>query len=88
MAETIVGFIPFNAANNVKSRLPMIIIGSLTLIASLSWNDAFQSLINQYVPEEYRGTKNAWVKVLYAFVLTLVIIMVMSVILKYVPDNK
>lgn len=88
MADAIVGFIPFNAADNVRSKLPTIIIGSLTLVASLSWNDAFQSLINQYVPEEYRGTKNAWIKVLYAFVLTLVIIVVMSAILKYVPENK
>ena len=83
--EGIVGFIPFGATNHIKKRLPLILIASLTLIATLAWNEAFKSLIDQYIPEKYRSTSNAWVKVLYAFILTLIIIMVMSMILKFAP---
>ena len=79
----IIGFIPTGTTNTIKEKVPLIMIASLTLIATLAWNEAFKSLIDQYIPEEYKNTSNAWFKVLYAFVLTLVIVIVMSFILHF-----
>lgn len=79
----IIGFIPSETTNNIRSRVPLIMIASLTLIATLAWNEAFKSLIDQYVPEEYRSTNNAWLKVLYAFILTLTIVVIISMILHF-----
>lgn len=69
-------------ANNIKTKLPTIIIGSLTLVASLAWNEAFKAMIDQYIPENYKNKQNAWSKVLYAFVITCIIIIAITFILK------
>jgi len=79
----IIGFIPTHVSNNIQKQLPAIIVGSLTLTASLAWNDSFKALIDQYVPDQYKNGKNAWFKMLYAFILTLVIVLVISIILAY-----
>lgn len=71
--------------DNMQKKLPTIIIGSLTLIAGLAWNEAFTALINQYVPEKYKNGKNAWFKILYAFILTLIIIIAITLILRFSP---
>ncbi len=77
-----------NVASNVKARLPMIIASSLSLIAGLAWNSFFNSIINYYVPNEYRVKYSAWIKVAYAFLLTSIIIIVINIILYYMPSNK
>lgn len=77
------GFIP-SIKNNVKTKMPVIIISSLTFIAGLAWNNAFIALIDYYVPKEYVDKNNAWYKVLYAFTLTTVIIIAISMMLKFV----
>ncbi len=70
-----------DVATNFKKQLPVIIVGSLTLIATLSWNDAIKAIIDKYIPPEYKNSENAWFKVLYAFILTCIIIIIISVIL-------
>ncbi|ARF09973.1 hypothetical protein Indivirus_6_39 [Indivirus ILV1] len=67
----------------LKKQMPTIIIGSLTLIASLAWNDAIKAIIDKYVPPEYKNSQNAWYKIFYAFILTCIIVIVISVILKF-----
>lgn len=76
--------VPFstNLAKDVKTKMPTIIVGSLTLIASLAWNDAFKGLIDYYVPEKYKAGTNAWFKIVYAFFLSTIIIIIISLILK------
>lgn len=69
--------------SNLKKQMPTIIVGSLTLIASLAWNDAIKAIIDKYVPPEYKNSQNALYKTLYAFILTCIIIIVISVILKF-----
>lgn len=68
-------------SDNFKKQMPTIIIASLTLTASLAWNDGFKALIDQYVPAQYRNAANAWLKVAYAFVLTAIIIFIITIIL-------
>lgn len=69
-----------DVSTNFKKQLPVIIVGSLTLIATLSWNDAIKALIDKYIPPEYKNSENAWFKVLYAFVLTSIVIIIISII--------
>jgi len=70
---------------NVAKYLPSIIIGSLTLVAGLSWNSAFESLINSYVPAESLKTHNAWFKILYAFILSIIIVIAIAALTYYMP---
>lgn len=70
-------------ASNIRSKMPAIIIGSLTLIATLTWNDALNSIINQYVPPKYRSADNAKIKFVYALVLTIISIAIISILLQY-----
>ena len=78
-----VGHTTSNISLGLKEKLPAIVIGSLTLIAGLTWNDAFNSLINRYVPVQYRQADNVKVKVLYAFFLSIVIVVIISAIIQY-----
>ena len=71
--------------SNIFKFLPSIIIGSLTLIAGWSWNSAFEALINSYIPEETRTTHNAWIKILYAFILSVIIVIAIALITYYIP---
>jgi hypothetical protein len=74
-----------NVATNVRAKLPTIMASSLSLIAGLAWNSFFNSLITYYVPEEYRQSYSAWIKVAYAFILTIIIIAVIGIIFYYLP---
>jgi len=62
----------------LKKQFPVIIIGALTLAASLAWNDAITAIINRYIPENKH--KNAIYKLLYAIFLTFLIVVVMIII--------
>lgn len=65
---------------NLKKKLPEIVVTSLTLIAGLAWNDAFNTLINHYNPTE--KTKGSYLyKFLYAFIITLLFIIIITVVL-------
>lgn len=78
-------YVPSDIKSNLKSKMPIIIIGSLTFIAGLAWNDAFTALIDNYIPKEYLSAHNAWFKIAYAFTLTVIIIIVISLMLKFMP---
>lgn len=71
---------------NLKTRLPIIVIGSLTLIATLNWNQSINALIDQYVPPNYSKATNTKMKFLYTFILTIVIIIIISLLVKYFPQ--
>lgn len=72
---------------NVEEKMPGIIIGALVLIASLAWNNFFLFAIEYYIPKEYREGLNVWAKILYAFVLTIFIVVIIGVILHYLPPT-
>jgi cellobiose-specific phosphotransferase system component IIC len=74
--------------SNMSKYLPSIVIGSLTLVAGLSWNSAFESLINSYVPQDTVKAYNAWFKMLYAFILTIIIVIAIAGITYYLPEQK
>jgi len=59
--------------SSLSSQLkPAVLIASaVVIVISLAWDSAITSLINQYIPQEYANSKNAWIKVAYAVVLTI-----------------
>lgn len=77
-----------NLTNTLSSRMPAIIITSLTLTAGLAWNDAIQSVINYYVPEDHKKSMNIWMKLLYVICLTIVIIIIITMLIRIEGDNS
>lgn len=69
---------------NLRSKTPEIIIGSLSLIAGLAWNNAFSTLINHYFPVGASSGSYLF-KFLYAIVITIIFVAVITLI---VGDNK
>lgn len=60
--------------SNVKNfEISALITGSLALVVGLAWNNAVVALIDEYIPQKYANSKNAWIKLLYAIMLTLVV---------------
>lgn len=72
--------------SNLKKRLPTIVVGSLTLIAGIAWNNGFKALIDQYIPPEYSSSRNVKIKFFYALLLTIIIIIIISILIKYFTD--
>lgn len=62
------------------TQLPSLITSGLILVVSLSWNDSIQGLINYYIPEKYKGVHNAWFKILYSAILTIVIVIIIIIL--------
>lgn len=71
--------------SNLRKKLPAIIIGSMSLVVGLSWNEAIKSIIDQYIPEKYRKNENALAKIIYATVLTIIVIIIVSFMIEANP---
>ncbi len=48
-----------------------LLLGALSITVAYAWSNAVNSLIDQYAPAD-QSKKNAWYKVFYACVLTIV----------------
>jgi hypothetical protein len=73
--------------DSLSKRLPAIIITSLTLTAGLAWNDVIQLIINYYVPENKKQEMNVWAKLMYVIILSIIIIIIIGVLLRFESDN-
>jgi uncharacterized membrane protein len=67
--------------SEIKKRLPEIMISALSFIAALAWYNAFQGVIDAYTPTAYHKITNAWLNVLYAFILTLILIILIVAVI-------
>jgi hypothetical protein len=65
--------------SNTNFQISTLVVGSVALIVSLAWNNAITSLIDQYVPAKYANSKNAWFKIVYAIIMTLLAIIFVKV---------
>jgi Na+/H+ antiporter NhaC len=63
------------------SKMEFIIILALVFVAIFTWRDAIEAVIDAYVPAQYRQEHNAWFHVLYAFILTVILILVIIAII-------
>ncbi len=73
---------------SLSKRLPAIIISALTLTAGLAWNDAIQSVINYYVPEDRKQAMNIWIKLIYVIILSIVIILLIEYLVRIENGDK
>ena len=64
-------------------KIPDMIVGSLTLVAALTWNDVIKELINYYTPEKYQYNKqsNPWIKFAYAAILSIIIVIIITLLI-------
>jgi predicted secreted protein len=70
------------AYGSIRTQLPLIIIGSLSLMASLAWNEAIKSVIDHYYPDN--STQDNYVrKIIYATIISIIMILVIYGITKY-----
>ncbi len=66
------------SVSNPQFQSSALIVGSIALVVSLAWNNAITSLIDQYIPEKYSQSKNAWMKVAYAIIMTFLAIILVK----------
>jgi hypothetical protein len=70
-----------SVTHNLKNETPYILVGSLILIAGLAWNEAFKTLIDYIAPASLTS-RHVWYKIIYAALLTVVIVFVITGIQK------
>jgi hypothetical protein len=88
IGDTIEALIPTNTiSTNIRRKLPTILITSATFVAGLAWNEAIRELIDYYVPDDYKYANNAMYKILYASVVTIIIIIIISVLIQFEKDD-
>ena len=58
--------------NQIIDEFSKLIVGSLTLVAALAWNDAFRGLFQQYPALKKHGP---WI---YAITVTIIVIVIIS----------
>jgi hypothetical protein len=60
-----------------------LIIGAISVTVGLAWSNAITAIIDYYVPAQYADSKNMWVKLMYAVVLTILAVMIAKLVDKY-----
>ena len=60
-----------------------LIVGAISVTVGLAWSTAITSIIDYYVPAQYANSKNMWVKLMYAVILTILAVMVAKFVTKY-----
>jgi hypothetical protein len=73
---------PTTTSIDLRTKMAELIINALLLVAAFAWSNAFDSLINYYVPAQYRHAKNAYFKIFYALVLSVVILIAINIFLR------
>lgn len=63
--------------NEILEEFSRLIIGALTLVAALAWNDAFRNFFQQYPSLQKNGP---WI---YAILVTCIAIIMMSIVTHY-----
>lgn len=73
--------------SNVYKYMPTFIVSALLLLVAGAWNTTIQTTIDNYVPVSTRNKYNAWTKIVYAFVLSVVIVIIIALINYYLPND-
>lgn len=72
-----------DTASKLAKNLPGIIIAALVLVTILAWNDAIKLAIEQY---SANSKKNMKIKMAYALGLTMFVMLVIMLMLRYLPQ--
>ncbi len=76
---------PNNLKQEVRERMVGYILAALGLVAGLAWNDAIKAVIEYFFPIQ-QSTMQA--KVLYAFLITFVIVLATVFIMRFLSQKK
>jgi uncharacterized BrkB/YihY/UPF0761 family membrane protein len=71
--------------SNVYKYMPTFIVSALLLLAAGAWNTTIQTTIDSYVPLSTKNKYNAWTKIAYAFILSVIIVIIIALINYYLP---
>lgn len=64
--------------NTIRDQIPLLIIGSLTLVLTLQWNNVITSLINEYIPvEETNSTRQ---RIISTLILTIIVFILIAIV--------
>jgi len=79
----------FFKKRKLQKELKVKTIGYITaafgLVAALAWNDAIRSLIDYLFPIDKNGI---WVKFIYALIITLLIVIVGVILMRFTENDK
>ncbi len=69
-----------------RERLSSYMVAALSLVAGLAWNDAVKTAIETFLPGQNSNTIQA--KFLYAVVVTIVIVLITIVVVRWAAFDK
>jgi hypothetical protein len=69
----------------VRERTLGYIVTALGLVAGLAWNKAIESAINMLIPA---GTNTLVAQFIYAIVVTIAVVVIVSSLTRYLKDNS
>ncbi len=73
---------------NMKTQVPLLIITSLSIVIAFAWDGAIKAYIDYYTPEDLKKDNTPYIKLIYAIVITIIMIIIITVITRYfVPDE-
>lgn len=71
--------------DDFRERITSYILAAFGFVAGLAWNEAIQALVNAFFPL----SKDAvWAKLLYAVIVTLVVVIISAVLIKWSGKKK
>jgi len=71
--------------DDFRERITSYILAAFGFVAGLAWNEAIQALVNAFFPL----SKDAvWVKLLYAVIVTLIVVVVSAILIKWSGKKK
>lgn len=73
----------FKIKESVHMKMYTFIVSAFALVAALAWNTAIQDIFNKY----YTDNGSIYAKLIYAFVVTIIAIIITTVIGKWVEKK-
>lgn len=74
-------------AGEMRERLGGYIVGAFGFVAGMAWNDAIRSLIEYFFPLA-KGADSIILKFVYAFIITVVIVLVSLYLLRFLKREN
>jgi uncharacterized membrane protein YkvI len=64
--------------------IPIMIINALTLVVALSWNNAIENIIDNYINVGNDNKKKAWYKLYFSIIITVIFVIILIIYSKYI----
>lgn len=70
---------------STRENMTYFLVTAFGIVVAFAWNDAFKALIEEYFPVAQNGV---WPQFLYAIIITILLVIITAVALKYIGDKK